>query len=162
MRYTMTRPRKLQERFEVANEAGETEFEARIHISGPIALLDRTGRELARSHGSPGFGSGFAYGIRVEGKDVATVFHVPHAGFRITSAFGELEATCQTTGYGDRWTLTRDGVRVATEEDQILKDDPVRGTGKYRIEITDGENAAFALVALFVLRYNRNGLLAGQ
>ena len=158
----MTRPHKLQERFEIANEAGETEFEARIHISGPIALLDRTGRELARSHGSPGFGSGFAYGIRVEGKDVATVFHVPHTGFRITSAFGELEATCQTTGYGDRWTLTRDGVRVATEEDQILKDDPVRGTGKYRIEITDGENAAFALVALFVLRYNRNGLLAGQ
>jgi hypothetical protein len=45
-------------------------------------------------------------------------------------------------------------VRVATSEDQILKDDPVRGTGKYRIEITDGENAAFVLVTLF-LKYVR-------
>lgn len=148
----MTRPHKLQERFEIANEAGEIEFEARFHISGSIALLDRTGREMASSH-SLGFDNGWVQGIRVEGKDVAKVFLIPHTpGYRIPSAFGELEATRQTLGWGDRWTLTRDGVRVATKEDQILKDDPVRGTGKYRIEITDGENAAFVLVTLLLVK----------
>ena len=148
----MTRPHKLQERFEIANEAGETEFEARIHISGAIAVLDRTGQELARSDALEALDG---VHIRIGGNYAARVFRVPHTGWRISSAFGELEATHQTTAYGDRWTLTRDGVRVATEEDQILKDDPVRGTGKWRIEIADGENAAFVLVTLFVLRYTK-------
>lgn len=44
---------------------------------------------------------------------------------------------------------------MATKEDQILKDDPVRGTGKWRIEIADGENAAFVLVTLFIAKYMR-------
>jgi len=151
----MTRPHKLQERFEIANKAGEIEFEARIHSSGSVALLDRTGREVASSH-VPAFRSGVD--IRIEGKDVAKVFPVPHTGgvgYSIPSAFGELEATRQALGWGDRWTLTRDGVPVATREDQILKDDPVRGTDKYQVEITDGENAAFVLVTLFALKYLR-------
>jgi hypothetical protein len=151
MRYTMTRPHKLQERFEIANDAGEIEFEARIHSSGSVALLDRTGREVASSH-VPAFGGGVH--IRIEGKDVAKVFLVPHTGgCSIPSAFGELEATRQTLGWGDRWTLTRDGVPVATREDQILNNDPVRGTNKHQVEITDGENTAFVLVTLFAVKY---------
>jgi hypothetical protein len=156
MRYTMTRPHKLRERFEIANEAGEIEFEARVHGSGSVGLLDRTGREVVSSHAL--FSGGVD--IRVGGKDVARVYRIPHTGggpvpltLGITSAFGEFEATRQTLGWGDRWTLTRDGVRVATSEDQILKDDPVRGTGKHRVEITDGENAAFVLVTLFAVKY---------
>jgi hypothetical protein len=160
MRYTMTRPHKLLERFEIANEAGEIAFEARIHGYGAVTMRDRAGREVASNSG---LASGSGVEVRIGGKNVAKVFRVPHTGgcscvpsiFGIPSAFGEFEATVQTTGWGDRWTLTRDGVCVATKEDQILKDDPVRGTGKYRIEITDGENAAFVLVTLFVVKYHR-------
>ena len=153
----MRRPHKLLDRFEIANEAGEIEFEARVHSSGSVALLDRTGREVASSH-VPAFRSGAD--IRIEGKDVAKVFPVSHTGGRgysIPSAFGELEASLQLLGWGNRWTLTRDGVPVATEEDQILKNDPVRGPNKYQVEITDGENATFVLITLFAVRYSPRG-----
>jgi hypothetical protein len=149
MRYTMTRPHKLQERFEIANEADEIEFEARVHSFGSVSLLDRTGREVASSHVLFDGGAD----IRIEGKDVAKIFFVRQAhGYSIPSAFGEFEATVQALGWGDRWTLTRDGVPVATREDQILKNDPVRGTNKHQVEITDGENTAFVLVTLFAVK----------
>ena len=150
----MTRPHALRERFEIADEAGEMEFEARVHGSGSVTLLDRAGREVASSH-VPAFRGGVD--IRIEGKDVAKVWSVPHTGgsYAIPSAFGELEATWQPMGWGDKWTLTREGVPVATREDQILKDDPVRGTDKYQVQIADDENAAFVLVTLFAVKYLR-------
>jgi hypothetical protein len=146
MRYTMAP--KSTGCFEIINEAGEMEFEARIHnLPRSVTLLDRTGREVASSHGRILHDE---IDIRIEGQDVAKIRDVSCGllHYPILSAFGLLEAIWRSFGWGSTLTLTRDGVPVARKDLQILRDDPVRGKDKHTTEITDGENKPFVLATL--------------
>jgi uncharacterized protein YxjI len=138
MEYVMSSRWSLLERFEVTDQAGTPQFEARGHLGSRITLHDATGQEVAdiRKHLITD-----SHEVYVGGQRVARVRHAGIFGDRydIESAFGYLSARGHFDG-GD-YVISRDGTPVA----RMVRKFSLRE--KFAIDVADGENQAF-LIAL--------------
>jgi len=130
------------ERFEITDESGTPEFEARGHLRSKITLHDNSGREVAeiRKHVMSD-----THEVHMGGQRVA---HVRHAGFLgdhydIETSFGPLRAKGHFDG-GD-YSLSQGGAAVANVRRKFSLRE------KFAIDIADGQNDALLLAILLAI-----------
>ena len=142
MEYVMSSRWSLLERFDITDQAGMPQFEARGHLGSRITLHDPAGQEVAdiRKHLVTD-----THEVYVGGQRVAQVRHAGIFGdkYDIESAFGFLSARGHFDG-GD-YAISRDGAPVA----RMVRRFSLRE--KFAIEVADNENQAFLLALVLAI-----------
>jgi uncharacterized protein YxjI len=142
MQYVMSSTWSLMPRFEITDESGSPQFEARGHLGSQITLHDNYGQEVAdiRKHVFSD-----THEVHVGGQQVAQVRHSGIFGdkYDIESAYGILAARGHFAG-GD-YTLSRDGVPVA----RMVRQFALRE--KFAVEVSDDENQVFFLAVVLAI-----------
>jgi uncharacterized protein YxjI len=142
MRYVLSRQWSLREKFEITDQSGAPQFEARGHLGSRITLHDQSGREVAeiRKHAFT-----LTHEIYLDGQRAAEVRHAGFIGnhYDVETSYGPLAARGHFGG-GD-YTLSRGGVTVAT----MVRNFSLRE--KFAVDIADGENDAFLLAVMLTI-----------
>ena len=142
MRYVMSSKWSLLERFEITDDSGTPQFEARGHLGAQITLHDTSGREVAdiRKHLMTD-----THEVYVGGQKVAQVRHAGIFGdkYDIESAYGLLTARGHFNG-GD-YTIHRDGMPVA----RMVRQFSLRE--RFAVEVADQENQIFGLTLVLAI-----------
>ncbi len=142
MEYVMSSRWSLMERFEITDEAGTPQFEARGHLGSRITLYDSRGQEVAdiRKHLMTD-----THEVYVGGRRAAEVRHAGIFGdkYDIQSAFGYLNACGHFDG-GD-YSVSRDGAPVA----RMVRQFSLRE--KFAVDVADNENQVFLLALVLAI-----------
>lgn len=131
----------LLERFEITDESGALQFEARGHIGSQITLHDSSGREVADIRKRV---LGDTHEVYLAGQPAAQVRHVGFPGdrYEIDTSFGPLTARGI---FGGNYTLDQGGVPVASMVRQFSLRE------KFAIDIADGQNDALVLAVMLAV-----------
>jgi uncharacterized protein YxjI len=142
MEYVMSSRWSLMERFEITDNSGGPQFEARGHLGARISLLDGYGQEVAdiRKHMMTD-----THEVYVGGQRMAQVKHAGIFGdkYSIESGLGHLEARGHFDG-GD-YVISRGGQPVA----RMMRKFSIRE--KFAVDVADNENQAFILALVLAI-----------
>jgi uncharacterized protein YxjI len=142
MQYVLASKWSLMPRFEITDDSGAPQFEARGHFRSQITLHDNAGQEVAdiRKHAFSD-----KHEIFLGGQQAAQVRHAGIFGdkYDIESAFGIISARGHFAG-GD-YTLSRGGVPVA----RMVRKFSLRE--KFAIDVSDDENQVFFLAVVLAI-----------
>jgi uncharacterized protein YxjI len=132
----------LVERFDITDEAGNAEFEARGHFGAQISLHDRSGQQVA-TIAKHMFSE--VHDVSLGGQKVAEVRHTGFFGdrYEIDTPHGTFAARGRLMG--GTFELARDGVPVA----QMARQFALRE--KYGIDIADGEDPVLILALMLAV-----------
>jgi len=142
MRYVLSSQWSLFERFDITDEAGDLQFEARGHFGSQISLHDRSGQEVATVTKHM-FSE--VHDVLIGGQKVAEVRHAGFFGdrYQLDTSYGAFEARGRLMG-GD-FQLTSGGIAVA----QMVRQFSLRE--KYGIDIADSENPVLILALMLAV-----------
>jgi uncharacterized protein YxjI len=131
----------LLERFEITDESGAPQFEARGHIGSQITLHDSSGREVADIRKQL---LGDTHEVYLAGQPAAQVRHVGFLGdrYEINTSIGPLTAR---GSFGGNYTLDQGGAPVASMVRQFSLRE------KFAIDIADGQNDALVLAVMLAV-----------
>lgn len=142
MRYVMSSQWSLFERFDISDEAGNLQFEARGHFGSQISLHDRSGREVGAITKHM-FSE--VHDVFIGDQKVAEVRHAGFFGdhYQLDTSYGAFEARGRLMG-GD-FELTSGGIPVAQMDRQFSLRE------KFAVDIADNQNPVLILALMLAV-----------